>query len=103
MTREAGATVNAVAERFGILPNQLPAWRREAKQGKLVLPAPEVKEPVFALLVVCEVTEEDARPEVSGQVRPIRIFRGAVVIELPHDISVARVVEIVCALEAHPC
>ncbi|WP_243614838.1 transposase [Shimia aestuarii] len=48
MTLETGATVNAVEERFGILPNQLSAWRREAKQDKLVLPAAEVEDPVFA-------------------------------------------------------
>jgi len=42
MTLEAGATVNAVAEHFGILPNQLSACRREAKHGKLVLPASTV-------------------------------------------------------------
>ena len=76
MTLEAGATVNAVAERFGILPNQLSAWRREAKQGKLVLPAAEVEEPVFAPLVVCEVAEEEARPEVTSQAAPIRVIRG---------------------------
>lgn len=34
-----GATVNAVAARHGIQPNQLTAWRRMAKDGKLVLPA----------------------------------------------------------------
>ena len=103
MTLEAGATVNAVAERFGILPNQLSAWRRDAKQGKLVLPAAEVEEAVFAPLVVCDVAEEEARPEVSSQAAPIRIIRGAVVIELPHDIPVARIAEIVHALEARPC
>lgn len=32
-----GATVNAVAERYGVQPNQLSAWWRMAKQGKLVL------------------------------------------------------------------
>ncbi len=103
MTLEAGATVNAVAERFGILPNQLSAWRREAKQGKLVLPAAEFQEPVFAPLVVCEATEEEASPEEAAHTAPIRIIRGAVVIELAHDMPVARVAEIVHALEAPSC
>ncbi len=57
-TLEPGATVNAVAERFDLQPNQLSAWRRLAKQGKLVLPAPEVDEPTFAPLVVCEMKQE---------------------------------------------
>ncbi|MBY6164164.1 transposase [Mameliella alba] len=103
MTLEAGATVNAVAERFGILPNQLSAWRREAKQGKLLLPAAEVEEPVFAPLVVCEVAEKEARPEIASQAAPIRIIRGAVAIELAQDVPAARIAEIVHALEAHPC
>lgn len=47
-TLEVGATVNAVAERYGILSNQLSAWRRLAKQGKLLLLAPEATEPLFA-------------------------------------------------------
>tara|TARA_R110002020_G_scaffold86274_1_gene212566 strand:- start:4831 stop:5037 length:207 start_codon:yes stop_codon:yes gene_type:complete len=68
-----------------------------------VLPAAEVEDPVFAPLVVCEVAEEEARPEVASQAAPIRIIRGAVVIELAHDIPVARVAEIVHALEVHPC
>ncbi len=103
MTLEAGATVNAVAERFGILPNQLSAWRREAKQGKLVLPAAEFQEPVFAPLVVCEATEEEANPEETAHTAPIRIIRGAVVIELAHDMPAARIAEIAHALAAHPC
>ena len=92
MTLEAGATVNAVAERFGILPNQLSAWRREAKKGKLVPP-----------LVFCEVAEGEAGPEVASQAAPIRIIRGAVVIELAHDAPAARIAEIAHALEVHPC
>ncbi|WP_416361509.1 transposase [Leisingera sp.] len=32
-TLEPGATVNGVTARHGILPNQLSAWRRLAKQG----------------------------------------------------------------------
>ena len=51
-TLEVGATVNAIAMRYGILPNQLSARRRQAKQGKLPLPAQEADPSLFAALVV---------------------------------------------------
>ena len=51
-TLRPGATVNEVAARFGIQPNQLSAWRRMAKDGDLVLPVlgADEPEPVFAPL-----------------------------------------------------
>lgn len=102
-TLEPEATVNAVAGRYGIRPNQLSAWRRLAKQGKLVLPAAEVDEPVFAPLVVRDEAQDTADPKVPMQVAPIRIVRGTVVIELAHDAPATRIAEIVRALEVHPC
>lgn len=46
--------------------NELMPWRRLAKQGKLVLPAAELDEPVFALLVVCDVPEVHPEPDIAA-------------------------------------
>ena len=102
-TLEPGATVNAVAERFDLQPNQLSAWRRLAKMGKLVLPAPEVDEPVFAPLVVCEVEPEVAPRETARIDEGIRIVTGDVRIELVSDTPAGRIAEIVRALGVRSC
>ena len=101
-TLEPGATVNAIAERYDIRPNQLSAWRRLAKQGQLVLPPAELGEPVFAPLVICDPTEtpkpSDAKPQ-----QVIRIVKGTTRIELSPDTSADRIAAIVRALEAPTC
>lgn len=71
-TLEPGATVNGVAARYGVLQNQLSAWRRLTKQGKLVLPAAELDEPVFAPLVVCDVPEEQPGPDLAASEEVVR-------------------------------
>jgi transposase len=95
-----GATVNAVAARYGIRPNQLSAWRRMAKDGDLVLPANERDgdEAVFAPLVVCDA--ERSEPEAYGGAtgRDVRIAVGEVVIQLEADTPAVRIAEIVRAL-----
>ncbi|MFG6531585.1 transposase [Sulfitobacter sp. 1A15142] len=100
-TLEVGATVNAVAERYGILPNQLSAWRRQAKQGKLLLPAPEADEPLFAPLVVSAGPEEPEALTVPNEA--IRLIFREIVIELPLQTSASRIAEIAHALEASSC
>lgn len=102
-TLEPGATVSGVAARYEIMPSQLTAWRRLAKEGKLVLPALEIDEPVFAPLVIRDEIAAASEPELPCAGALLRIVRGSVVIELAQDVPVSRIAEIVHALEAHPC
>jgi transposase len=101
-TLRAGATVNDVAARFGLRPNQLSGWRRLAKDGALVLPAEggDDQEAVFAPLVVRDAKapapDADNRPAGGG----IRIAVGDVVLHLEADTSAGRIAEIVRALGA---
>ena len=101
-TLEVGATVNAVAERYGILPNQLSAWRRQAKQGKLLLPAPDAAEPLFAPLVVSAAPEEPPEAYTVPN-EAIRLIFGEIAIELPLQTPAVRIAEIAHALEASSC
>ncbi|WP_417244517.1 transposase [Celeribacter sp.] len=82
ITLVPGATVNAVAGRYGVLPNQLSSWRRLAKQGKLVLPAAEADASIFTSLVVCDVQEAAPEPSTLASNEAIRIISGDVRVEL---------------------
>ncbi|MBY5545987.1 transposase [Rhizobium leguminosarum] len=63
-----GSMVNEVAERYGLKANHLSTWRTMARQGKLVLPAPEDAVEFAALVVDRPVAEppvkEAGRPEI---------------------------------------
>ncbi|SCW85011.1 transposase [Rhizobium mongolense subsp. loessense] len=71
-----GVTVNDVAERYGLKPNHLSSWRTVARQGKLVLPAPE--DPMeFAAMVVETSDAAPSRPEIVFGSVTIRLEEGA--------------------------
>ena len=83
-----------VARRHSVSPQQVTAWRRQARQGRLALPAEE--ETAFAGLLV-----EDARPAPSVLAqRPIEIEANGVIVRLAADASALRVAEIAAALRA---
>lgn len=88
---EPGAVVSAVARRHGLMPQHLTAWRRLAREGRLVLPA--AGEQSFARLVVGEPPDT---PSVCGAT--IIIETGGLVIRVPEDISVSRLGDIVRVL-----
>lgn len=91
---ETGARVVEVARRHSVSPQQVTAWRRQARQGRLALPAEE--ETAFAGLLV-----EDARPAPSVLAqRPIEIEADGVIVRLAADASALRVAEIAAALRA---
>ena len=101
-TLRPGATVNGVAARFDVQPNQLSAWRRMAKDGDLVLPAADCAEDetVFAPLVLCDAASPSAEADGSAAGRDVRISLGDVAIHLDADTPAVRIAEIVRALGA---
>lgn len=101
-TLRPGATVNEVAARFGIQPNQLSAWRRMAKDGDLVLPVlgADEPEPVFAPLVVRDVQSPSPDGAHTPATAEVRISVGGVAVHLGADTPATRIAEIVRALGA---
>lgn len=84
-----GVTVNEVADRYGLKPNHLSSWRTMARQGKLVLPAPE-DAMEFAAMVV---EPPAAEPPIKEANRP-EIVVGPVTIRLEDGASTARIVAV---------
>lgn len=95
-----GATVNEVADRYGMKANHLSSWRTLARQGKLLLPQPEdVVE--FAAMIVEPPASIDTpeRPSTKSSTRA-EIVVGSVTIRLEEGASSARIAAIARALAA---
>jgi transposase len=89
--------VNEVAERHGLKPNHLSTWRTMARQGKLVLPAPEDAVEFAAVIIDPPVAE----PPVKNASRP-EIIVGVVTIRLEEGASASRIAAVAraCAIPA---
>lgn len=107
---QPGVSVNAVATRYGLRPNHLSEWRRQARDGRLVLPAGGDDVFSFALLVVSDgsggahmlaVAGWSAKPDESSYAS-IEIAIGRVTVLLDGTTSSPRVAEIVRAIEGQP-
>ncbi|KIQ05465.1 transposase [Agrobacterium tumefaciens] len=88
-----GITVNEVAQRYGLRANSLSTWRTMARQGKLILPAPEDAVEFASVIVDPPVSEPP--PKAFG--RP-EIVVGSVTIRLEEGASAARIAAIARAL-----
>lgn len=92
---EADARVVDVARRYGVSPQQVTTWRRQARQGRLAIPVEDAA--AFAGLLV----EEPHPPASPGSASaPIEIEADGVIVRLAGDASAARVAEIAMALRA---
>lgn len=93
-TLEPGVTVNEVARRYDLRPNHLSAWRRMAKDGKLILPS------LGGVDFVLVAIEEPEPPVPATLVSPVmlEIAKGDIVIRLDAATPAARVAEIAAAL-----
>lgn len=100
-TLKPGATVNAVAGKFGVGANHLSEWRRLAKDGKLVLPAPDPDEHVeFAPVVICDAgpAVQPPMPLPAPEEDKVEILFRGVSIRLGADTAAPRIAEIARAV-----
>jgi len=82
-----GVTVSEVAKRYDMIPSHLSDWRRQAKDGKLILPVLE-DTPLFVPLEL----------EPVAAALTLDIIKDGVTIRLGSDTPAARIGEIARAL-----
>jgi len=91
---EPGVSVTAVARQHNVRANQLFAWRRLARDGKLVLPAEVVGRFVPGMV------EAPAMPSSGCAWGRIEIEAAGVLVRLAADVPAARIGAIASALRA---
>ncbi|WP_138473344.1 transposase [Poseidonocella sp. HB161398] len=94
-TLRPGATVNEVAARHRLQANQVSAWRRMTRDGRLVLPAPDDAIEFVSLMVAPPETPADTGP-IAGC--SVEIAVGAVTVRLEPGASAERIASLVRAL-----
>ena len=98
LTLASGSCVADVARAHGIHPQLLYTWRRQAKTGKLVLPALDAQE--FAPVVVDDDVSVPSlqSPAPDGETSAIEINADGITVRLPLDMPAFRIAEIAAAL-----
>ncbi|WP_106746167.1 IS66-like element accessory protein TnpA [Yoonia maritima] len=90
-----GVTVNSVAQRYGLRATYLSDWRRQAREGKLVLPNLDGVD--FAPVVVAAPLQS-VSPPTSDPDQKIELIKGEVTIRLSGSTPALRIAELVAVL-----
>jgi len=91
-----GVVTSAVARRHDLRPQQLFAWRHQARQGRLVLPAEEL-----AFVPVVGTAAE--APPVARAASPaglIEVVLGGAVVRVPPDVDGRLLAKVLRAVQA---
>ena len=94
---QPGVVVSEVARRHNLTPQQLFAWRHDAKQGRLALP----EEAMSFVPVVATADDDGSSPIPSSlAMRQIEIQLGAAVIKAPEDVQPKHLTKVLRAVKA---
>jgi transposase len=95
-----GATVNGTARRYDLTPSHLSDWRRQAREGKLILPVLD-ETPSFVPVRITPDTEM-AKPltdtTFQADAGTLDIIKNGVTIRLQSNTPARRIGEIAAAL-----
>lgn len=91
-----GATVNAVAKRYELIPSTISDWRRMARMGKLVLPNLDGMD--FVPVRIEEAKPPAAVPIPTVHSGTLDVIKGDVTVRLDAGAAPERIAQIAAAL-----
>jgi transposase len=92
----SGASVSAIARQNDISPQHLFKWRKDARAGRLVLPADE--EAMFATVLVDKIS--DRRPDPAASTPTIEIEVGGSIVRVGTGIDLRLLIDVLRAVKA---